>query len=153
MKKGIWVCFLFALTVAFPGVAQTEARLHIEYYGFADHLIVNNGRLDHSFAQNSPLARAATLQLSVEQQRLFADWIERCGIFSLTAPDVAVTDPNHPGAEEHDWLQVEYGDKKIELSWTGVSGWNDPNQKGLLETALDELTKLSISLIREANLL
>ena len=146
-------CSLVVLLAALPLPAQKESRIKIVYIGFADNLVVDGGRLEHSIAQHSPMARSATLQLSAGQERLFADWLDRCRVLSLTAPEVMVSDPNHPGAEEYNSLLVECGDGKIDLSWRGVSCWKDAAQKELLDKALDELTKLSIRLIREAGLL
>lgn len=146
-------CSLVALLAALPVHTQKESRIKIVYIGFADNLVVDSGRLNHSFAQHSSFARSAALQLSAGQMQFFKDWLDRCQVLSLTAPDVMVSDPDHPGAEEFNSLLVEYGDKKIDLSWRGVSRWKDAAQKELLDKALAELTQLSIRLLREASLL
>ena len=144
---------LIALLAALPVHAQEQGRIKIAYIGYSDILELNDGRLNHSFAQNSPAPRAATLQLMPGQERLFVDWLEQCQVFSLVGPDVMVSEPNHPGAMERSSLQVEYKDKKIRLSWGGVSLWNDPDRQQSLDHAIEELTKLSFRLIREAGLL
>jgi len=155
MKKiGKFMLFVFVvLLAALPGCTQDQGRIKITYIGFADTLTLGSNRLNHSFAQNSSTPRAAALQLRPEQEQLFVDWLGRCRVFSLTRPDVMVSEPNHPGAMERSSLQVEYGDKRIELSWGGVSGWNDPARKESLDRAVEELTTLSFRLIREAGLL
>ncbi len=151
--RGFLLCFLGVLLAALPLGAQKESRIKIIYTGFADNLVVDGGRLEHTLAQHSSAARSAALQLSAGQMRLFEDWLGRCRVFSLTAPDVLISDPNHPGAQEYNSLLVEYGDDKIDLFWRGVSSWKDAAQKELLERALDELTKLSIRLLREVGML
>jgi len=145
---------LFAALLAAPSErAAAPARLRISYIGFADTLELKDGRLTHSFAQHSSMSRSAALQLTAEQEKLFADWVGKCRVLSLVRPDKLISDPNHPGAEERDSLLVEAGDRTIELFWTGVSRWNDPTREEALRKAIDELTKLSLRLIREAGLL
>jgi len=100
-----------------PGRAQKENRIKIVYVGFANYLVVDNGRLDHSFAQHSSSPRVVVLQLSAGQMRLFEDWLGRCRVLPLTAPDMTVSGPNHPGAQEHNSLLVEAGGNKFDLSW------------------------------------
>jgi len=148
----LMLLMLVALPAAQPLHAQDQARLKIVYMGFADTVELDGERLNYSFVYSSA-PRAAVLDLAAEQKQLFVDWLDRCRVFSLAGPDVLVAEPNHPGAEERNSLQVEFGDKKIELFWRGVSRWNDRAQQELLERAVDELTKLSLRLVRESGLL
>lgn len=150
-KKGHFILLALAvLLAALPVHGQDQNRLRIVYMGFADSLELDGDRLNHSFVYAS-VPRSAELQLAPRQKQFFLDWLAQCQVFSLVNPDVLVADPNHPGAEEYNSLTVEHGGEKIELSWRGVSRWNDRQRQEMLEHAVDELTKLSFRLIREAD--
>jgi hypothetical protein len=150
--KGI----LFALIVLGAATAACardgESRLKIQHSGFNDRLDLDGNRLQHTF-NVATAPRAADLQLTPVQVELFEDWLDRCQVFTLTSPDVMVAEPYHPGAQEHSRLKVDYGDQMVEISWGGVSLWNNPAHKQALEQAVEELLKLSMKLIREAGLL
>jgi len=142
---------LAALLATLPAHGgQDQGRLKITYMGFADSLELDGDRLNYSFVYAS-VPRSAALQLAPSQKQLFLDWLAQCQVFSLVNPDVLVAEPNHPGAEEYNSLTVEHGGEKIELSWRGVSRWNDRRRQEMLEHAIEELTKLSFRLIREAD--
>jgi len=150
MKKFARLAFfiLAAFSIVIPKAAGDRSGLKISYHGFADSVELTGNRLNYSFAQQTAVPQAATRELSAEQIKLFAEWLDRCGVFSLTGPDVLVPEPNHPGAQEYFLLLVEDGDKKIELAWRGISRWNDPARKESLDKAIEELMKLASKLTR-----
>jgi len=153
-KMGKFLLFLLVVLLAAPPAhgGDDQGRLKITYMGFADSVEVDGERFNYSFVYES-VPRGAALQLTPAQTQLFVDWLAQCQVFSLVGPDVLVAEPNHPGAGERNSLVVEHGDMKIELSWGGVSHWNDRTKQDMLERAVDELTKLSFRLVREADLL
>jgi len=129
------------------------ADMRIDYMGFSETVRLDKAVLEFFFQQHMPTGRGARLELSADKLRLFEDWAERCGVFSLKNPDVLVGDPNHPGAQEFNHFQVMLGEQKVELSWTGVSAWNDPGIKTKLDRAISELTKMCFRIMREAGLI
>jgi hypothetical protein len=150
MKKS-GMAVLMVLTIvfaAFSGGARSQSELKIAYRGFSDAVDLNGNRLSYSFAQQTAAPQAAMLDLTAEQKRLFVEWLDKSGVFYLTAPDVLIPEPNHPGAREYFSLLVEFGEKKIDLTWRGISRWNDPARKNALDKAIEELTKLAGRLTR-----
>ena len=153
LKVGTLLLGLICVVPVLAGPQEKTAPLRIDYMGFSETVRVAEAALDFSYLQQTPMGRGARLNLTQEQVRLYENWIERCGVFALKKPDVKVGDPNHPGAQEYSHLLVDLGEQKLELSWTGVSVWNNPDDKEKLDKAIDELNKLCFRLLREAGLI
>jgi len=155
MRRWIGILLLGAAcgTSLFASPEGQTAVLRIDYMGFSETVRLDKAVLEYFFRQNTPTGRGARLELSADKLRLFEDWAERCGVFSLKNPDVLVGDPNHPGAQEFNHFQVMLGGQNVELSWTGVSVWNNAEVKTKLDKAIDELTKMCFRIMREAGLI
>jgi len=152
MRRWVGRVVLGLLCLAPVGAAGPATQLSIEYSGFAQSVRVVKSVLDYSWLQQTATPKAGRLELKPDQVGLFENWIGRYGVFALKNPDVRVGDPNHPGAAENSFLLVSLGDRKLELSWTGVSVWNKPEDKEKLDKALDELNALCIKLLKDAGL-
>jgi len=155
MPRWIWISLLgIACAASLVGSPESQtAAMRIDYMGFSETVRLDKAVLEYFFRQNTPTGRGARLELAADKLRLFEDWAGRCGVFSLKNPDVLVSDPNHPGAQEFNHFQVMLGGQKVELSWTGVSTWNNPDDKTKLDKAIDELTKMCFRIMREAGLI